>query len=73
MPQQLEGFLRLRDILGNRDKGITPILPISASSWWNGIRSGKYPTPVKLGPRTTAWKVSDVRALLARMGAEGAQ
>ena len=32
-----------------------PIIPVSRSTWWNGVRSGKYPKPVKLGPRTTAW------------------
>lgn len=50
------GFVRLCNIL--------QLIPISKSSWWAGVKSGKYPQPVKLGPRTTAWKVEDIRALI---------
>ncbi|MCX7179439.1 MAG: AlpA family phage regulatory protein, partial [Proteobacteria bacterium] len=27
--------------------------------------SGRYPKPVKLGQRTTCWRVEDIRALIA--------
>ncbi len=60
------GFLRLPQIIGNpkADPPIPPIIPVKKSSWWAGIRSGRFPAPVKLGPRTTAWRVSDIRALI---------
>jgi len=29
-----------------------------------GVRSGRYPKPVKLGPRTTCWRASDILALI---------
>ena len=58
------GFLRLPQIIGNQKANIPPIIPVSRSSWWNGIKSGKYPKPVKLGSRTTAWRVEDIRALI---------
>ena len=51
-----EGYVRLPSILA--------VYPVSATTWHNGVREGKYPKPVKLGARTTAWKVSDIRALL---------
>lgn len=57
-----EGYLRLWQIIGG--KGFPALYPISKSSWWNGVRSGRYPQPVKLGERTTAWRVSDIRNLL---------
>jgi predicted DNA-binding transcriptional regulator AlpA len=38
---------------------------VSKSSWWAGCKSGRYPSAVKLGPRTTAWRVSEIRALIA--------
>lgn len=41
------------------------LLPISKSTWLNGVRSGKFPKPVKLGPKTTVWRVEDIRALIA--------
>jgi hypothetical protein len=40
------------------------------SSWWAGCKSGRYPKPYKLGPRTTAWRVDDIRALLEQMAEE---
>ena len=46
--------------------GVLKILPISASSWWQGVRSGKYPTPLKLGPRTTCWRASDILQLISK-------
>jgi hypothetical protein len=60
------GFLRLRQIIGDsKAKPPTPaIIPVSASSWWAGCKSGRYPKPVKLGPRTTAWLVSDIVSLI---------
>jgi prophage regulatory protein len=50
------GFLRLSQIL--------KIIPVGRSTWWAGVKSGKYPKPVKLGARTTAWRVSDIKALV---------
>ena len=56
------GFLRLPQVL--------QIIPVGKSTWWAGIRSGRYPKGVKLGPRTTAWRVEDIRQLLHELGAE---
>ena len=50
------GFVRERQILR--------VFPVSRSTWWNGVRDGKYPKPVKLSDRITAWRVSDIRALI---------
>jgi len=65
------GFVRLPQIVGDlkADPPIPPVVPVSRSAWWAGVRSGRYPKPVKLGPRTTAWRVEDVRALLAQLSA----
>lgn len=54
------GFLRISDVLA--------VFPISRSALYQGIKDGKYPAPVKLSERTAAWKVSDIRALLASYG-----
>lgn len=43
------------------------IIPISRSAWWKGVKSGRFPKPVKLGPRTTAWRKSEI-IQLARKG-----
>ena len=39
-------------------------IPVARSSWWAGVKSGRYPKPVRLGPRTVAWRESDIRALV---------
>jgi prophage regulatory protein len=61
------GFLRLPQIIGNPE-AVPPtpaIIPVKKSCWWAGVRSGRFPKPVKLGPRVTVWRVEDIRALIA--------
>ena len=53
-----EGFVGMPVIL--------KVLSIGKTSWWNGVREGKYPKPTKLGSRTTRWHVDDIRALIAK-------
>jgi len=55
------GFVRLSRILAP-----TGPIPVSKSTWWEGVRTGRFPKPVKLGPRITAWRVEDIRALIAQ-------
>ena len=53
------GFVRLISIIGPDGP-----IPVSKSTWWAGVKTGRYPKPVKLGPRITAWRVEDIRALI---------
>ena len=53
------GFLRLRDIIGDKDN--QGIIPVSWSSWYKGVAEGRYPKPVKLGERTSVWRIEDIR------------
>lgn len=50
------GFLRLPEVLR--------FYPVGKSTWWNGVREGRYPQPVKIGERCTAWRAEDIRALI---------
>lgn len=52
-------LLRLPDVL-NR-------FPVSASKWYQGMKLGLYPKPLKLGHRTAAWRESDINALIERL------
>jgi predicted DNA-binding transcriptional regulator AlpA len=54
------GFVRLPSIIAPSGP-----IPVSKSTWWAGVKSGRFPKPVKLGPRITAWRVEDIRALIA--------
>jgi len=53
------GFLRLSGILPPKGP-----IPVSKSTWWQGVKAGRFPKPVKLGPRITVWRVEDIRALI---------
>ena len=50
------GLLRVRQVL--------QFVPVSASTWWAGVKDGRFPKPVKLSTRVTCWKASDIRALI---------
>ena len=47
---------------------ITDRMGISRSGWWKGVKDGKYPPGIKLSPRVTVWKASDIDALIANLG-----
>lgn len=52
------GFVRLAQILAPAGP-----IPVAKSTWWQGVKDGRFPQPQKLGPRTTVWKVEEIRAL----------
>ena len=64
------GYLRLPQIIGNPNQQppIPAIIPVGKSTWWQGVREGRYPKPIKIGARATAWRVEDIRALIERLG-----
>ena len=43
------------------------LIPVSATVWWQGIRTGRYPAPVKLGTHAVGWRVEDIRTLLSHL------
>lgn len=55
----LKPLMRIREIVGPYG-----VLPISEATWWAGVKSGRYPKPVKLGPKITAWRSEDIYALV---------
>lgn len=64
------GYLRLHQIIGNSKKGVPALIPVGRTSWWNGVKSGRFPKPVKLSPRVTAWPVNAIKQLIASINAE---
>ena len=53
------GYLRLKQVL--------QLIPVGKTTWWNGVKSGRFPEAVKLGPRTTAWRGADIQKLLEKL------
>lgn len=67
------GFLRLCQIIGDPQASppVPAIIPVSRSTWFAGVKSGRYPAPIKLSKRTSAWKIEDIRALIDRLDNAG--
>lgn len=57
LPQE-DYLLKLGEVLAR--------FPVSRSAWYQGIKDGIYPAQVKLGPRASAWRASDINALISR-------
>ena len=55
------GFIRLKNIIAPNGP-----IPLSKSTWWAGVKSKRFPQPIKLGQKITAWRVEDIRALIER-------
>ena len=55
------GFVRLPEVL--------KVFPVSKSTWWAGVKEDRFPQPVKLGPKISAWRVEDIRDLIDSMQA----
>lgn len=59
-PIPLTGFVRLPVIL--------KIFPVSKTTWWAGVKTGRFPAGVKLSEKCTAWRVEDIRNLIESVG-----
>ncbi len=59
------GFVRLSQILA--------VIPIGRSSWWSGVKDGRYPPAIKLGRNTTVWQAESIHELIHRISAEAAR
>lgn len=60
-PSHEPRLLRLPQVLA--------VIPVSKSTWWHWVAEGRAPAGVKLG-RCTAWRSSDIRAYLEKLGVE---
>lgn len=66
-PHITESLHRLASIIGDKKKGIPPIIPVSKSTWWAKVAAGEFPQPVRIGKRCVAWKASDIAALVENL------
>jgi prophage regulatory protein len=51
-----EQYLRVREILEQ-------YIRVCSSTWWAGVKSGRYPQPVYISPRVPVWSLSDILKL----------
>lgn len=62
-PPALEALLTLDRVL--------EVIPISRELWWSGVKSGRFPAPIRLSPRKPAWRSSDIGRLVSGVRGEG--
>lgn len=62
-PHQSDRLLRLPEVL--------KLVPVGKSTWWAGTNSGRYPKPVKLSERCSAWRESEIQSLIERLERTG--
>jgi len=67
---ETEVFLKLWDIVGSEKRGTKAILPISRTTWLDGVRAGRFPKPVKVGPRSVFWKKSEIDKLMQELAGD---
>lgn len=67
LPLPVTGLVRLPQIIGDAKNNILPLIPVGRTAWYEGIRIGRYPAPIKLG-YVSAWRVADIRRLIGETG-----
>ena len=53
------GFLRLTEVL--------KVIPLGKTCWWAGVKSGRFPKPVKISARCVAWRAEEIHNLIQRL------
>lgn len=61
-PFPSEGFVRLPQVL--------QMFPFSRTTLWRKINDGDFPKPHKLGPKTAAWDIAELRDWKRRITGE---
>lgn len=55
-----EGFVRLQQVLS--------VIPVGRTTWFNGVKDGRFPRPVKvMGCSCSLWRVCDIRELISQI------
>lgn len=49
-------LLRVRDVVARTG--------LSKSRWWEGVKKGEFPPPVRVTPRTCAWPEPEINAIV---------
>ena len=57
------GIYRVKSIVRSKANP-TPFIDVSPSTWWAGVKTGRFPKPVRLGGHMTFWRGSDLLGLV---------
>lgn len=60
IPAPANRLIRINELASS--KGQPGIVPISPATLWRWVKAGKFPAPIRLSDRVTAWESAKVRA-----------
>jgi predicted DNA-binding transcriptional regulator AlpA len=65
-------LLRLKQIIGDDSSNppIEPLIPVKKSCWWQGVKDGRFPQPLRLSPKVTVWRDIDIYSFINGLEAE---
>lgn len=46
---------------------VLELVPVSRATWYAGVKDGRYPAPIKLGPRAVAWLLADIENFIVSL------
>jgi predicted DNA-binding transcriptional regulator AlpA len=58
------GFISLHQILGHSQSETPALIPVSRTTWWRGVKNGRYPQGIKISERRIAWRAEDIQNLI---------
>ena len=64
-PGGVDKLLRLPDVLA--------LFPVGRSTWYDGVRKGIYPQPVRISSGMVAWSQEAIQALVRRLATASAK
>ncbi len=53
-------LIRINELASH--KGQRGLIPVSPATLWRWVKAGKFPEPIRLSDRVTAWEASKVNA-----------
>lgn len=51
-----------------REKHVRQLIPVAHSTLWAWVRSGRFPSPIKLSDRITVWRSADIQKFIDQQG-----
>jgi len=67
------GFIRISHIIGDPRRGIKPTIPVSRATWYQMIKDGRAPKPIRLSEGVSVWRVADIDELCHQIEQQAAE
>lgn len=65
---QANQLIRINELASH--KGQRGLIPVSPATLWRWVKAGKFPEPIRLSDRVTAWEASKVNAWIQSQSSE---